>query len=61
MTLRFSGKGIDFGGRLDYTYSTFRQSPGMITAGEIIMEWTAPVFEEVCLNCEINSYASAKL
>jgi len=25
------------------------------------MEWTAPVFEEVCLNCEINSYASAKL
>ncbi len=29
--------------------------------GEMIMEWTAPVFEEVCLNCEINSYASAKL
>jgi coenzyme PQQ precursor peptide PqqA len=29
--------------------------------GEIIMEWTAPAFEEVCLNCEINSYASAKL
>ena len=28
---------------------------------EGIMEWTAPVFEEVCLNCEINSYASAKL
>jgi coenzyme PQQ precursor peptide PqqA len=27
----------------------------------IIMEWTAPVFEEICLNCEINSYASAKL
>jgi hypothetical protein len=26
-----------------------------------IMEWTSPVFEEVCLNCEINSYASAKL
>ena len=26
-----------------------------------IMEWTAPAFEEVCLNCEINSYASAKL
>jgi len=25
------------------------------------MQWTAPVFEEVCLNCEINSYASAKL
>jgi coenzyme PQQ precursor peptide PqqA len=29
--------------------------------GKIIMEWTAPAFEEVCLNCEINSYASAKL
>jgi len=27
----------------------------------IIMTWTAPAFEEVCLNCEINSYASAKL
>jgi len=25
------------------------------------MEWTAPAFEEVRLNCEINSYASAKL
>jgi len=25
------------------------------------MEWTKPSFEEVCLNCEINSYASAKL
>jgi len=25
------------------------------------MEWTAPAFEEVCLNCEINSYASAQL
>jgi coenzyme PQQ precursor peptide PqqA len=29
--------------------------------GEIIMQWTAPAFEEICLNCEINSYASAKL
>jgi coenzyme PQQ precursor peptide PqqA len=29
--------------------------------GDFIMQWTAPVFEEVCLNCEINSYASAKL
>jgi coenzyme PQQ precursor peptide PqqA len=29
--------------------------------GEMIMQWTAPAFEEVCLNCEINSYASAKL
>jgi coenzyme PQQ precursor peptide PqqA len=26
-----------------------------------IMEWTAPKFEEVALNCEINSYASAAL
>jgi coenzyme PQQ precursor peptide PqqA len=26
-----------------------------------IMEWTAPNFEEVALNCEINSYASAAL
>jgi len=25
------------------------------------MEWTAPNFEEVALNCEINSYASAAL
>jgi len=25
------------------------------------MEWTAPKFEEVCLNCEINSYACAVL
>jgi coenzyme PQQ precursor peptide PqqA len=29
--------------------------------GEEKMQWTAPVFEEVCLNCEINSYVSAKL
>jgi len=25
------------------------------------MQWTAPTFEEVCLNCEINSYVSATL
>jgi len=25
------------------------------------MQWTTPQFEEVCLNCEINSYAQAKL
>ncbi|OLB21126.1 MAG: coenzyme PQQ precursor peptide PqqA [Acidobacteriales bacterium 13_2_20CM_55_8] len=25
------------------------------------VEWTAPKFEEVALNCEINSYASAEL
>jgi coenzyme PQQ precursor peptide PqqA len=26
-----------------------------------LMEWTAPQFEEIVLNCEINSYASAQL
>jgi len=25
------------------------------------MEWTTPRFEEIALNCEINSYASAQL
>jgi len=25
------------------------------------MQWSTPKFEEVCLNCEINSYASAQL
>jgi len=25
------------------------------------MQWTAPKFEEIALNCEINSYASAAL
>jgi coenzyme PQQ precursor peptide PqqA len=29
--------------------------------GVFIMQWTAPAFEEICLNCEINSYASAQL
>ena len=28
---------------------------------ERAMEWTSPQFEEVCLNCEINSYANAEL
>jgi len=28
---------------------------------EKIMNWIAPQFEEICLNCEINSYASARL
>ena len=31
------------------------------TIGELKMQWIAPAFEEVCLNCEINSYVSAKL
>jgi hypothetical protein len=26
-----------------------------------VMAWTSPVFEEVVLCCEINSYVSAKL
>jgi hypothetical protein len=26
-----------------------------------LMEWTLPKFEEVLLNCEINSYVSAQL
>jgi len=25
------------------------------------MEWTQPQFEEIALNCEINSYASAAM
>ena len=33
-----------------------------LTAGkENLMEWTSPEFEEVSLNCEINSYAPAEL
>jgi coenzyme PQQ precursor peptide PqqA len=41
-------------------------SPRRITAiptqgGFGIMEWTTPSFEEVSLNCEVSSYASAEL
>jgi len=32
-----------------------------VLEGMGIMEWTTPKFEEVALNCEINSYASAAL
>jgi coenzyme PQQ precursor peptide PqqA len=28
---------------------------------ESIMEWVTPVFEEISLACEINSYAAATL
>jgi len=42
---------------LNPTFAAHRLQPQL---GEI-MEWRAPAFEEVCLNCEINSYASAKL
>jgi coenzyme PQQ precursor peptide PqqA len=31
------------------------------SSGDYKMEWTAPQFEEIVLNCEINSYASAQL
>jgi coenzyme PQQ precursor peptide PqqA len=52
---------IDFGlaGRdiLSQRFRCFAAGTEMGT----IMEWTAPAFEEICLNCEINSYASAKL
>jgi len=29
--------------------------------GDTTMEWTAPQHEEICLNCEISSYANAEL
>jgi coenzyme PQQ precursor peptide PqqA len=33
----------------------------VVFEGAKTMEWTTPKFEEVALNCEINSYASAAL
>jgi coenzyme PQQ precursor peptide PqqA len=45
---------------LGYAYDKFAVCPLDRILGKI-MEWTAPAFEEICLNCEINSYASAKL
>jgi coenzyme PQQ precursor peptide PqqA len=47
--------GIDFPAGDGYTEF------GSHAGGKSLMQWTAPAFEEVCLNCEINSYASAKL
>jgi len=32
-----------------------------LTERRIVMAWVTPVFEEVVLCCEINSYVSAKL
>jgi coenzyme PQQ precursor peptide PqqA len=32
-----------------------------LSEGTKTMEWTTPKFEEIALNCEINSYASAAL
>lgn len=53
--------GIDFVPMVGYTYENFGILMLNEFLGEITMQWTAPAFEEVCLNCEINSYASAKL
>ena len=36
------------------------KSPHDLSGGEN-MEWMKPEFEEITLNCEINSYAKAKL
>lgn len=33
----------------------------MFALSEGSMEWTKPGFEEICLNCEISSYANAEL
>jgi coenzyme PQQ precursor peptide PqqA len=52
---------IDFGGNVAYPIATFGGSSAGTITGGMHMQWTAPAFEEVCLNCEINSYASAKL
>jgi hypothetical protein len=32
-----------------------------VDSGSQIMQWTTPQMEEISLNCEINSYASARL
>jgi hypothetical protein len=36
-------------------------APGNNSLEVRIMEWTSPQFEEIALNCEINSYASAAM
>jgi coenzyme PQQ precursor peptide PqqA len=33
----------------------------VVSEGIKTMEWTTPKFEQITLNCEINSYASAAL
>jgi coenzyme PQQ precursor peptide PqqA len=35
--------------------------PNILSKGHVCMAWTAPEFEEIQLNCEINSYAGARL
>ena len=57
----FSGKLVAFERYVGYAGSTFAVLAAKIFLGVFVMQWTAPAFEEVCLNCEINSYASAKL
>jgi coenzyme PQQ precursor peptide PqqA len=46
----------EVGGKL---YTT--QAVSLVLQGIETMEWIAPKFEEVALNCEINSYACAAL
>jgi coenzyme PQQ precursor peptide PqqA len=29
--------------------------------GEMIMEWTTPAFEEVCLSCEVACYSNPEI
>jgi len=48
---------IDVPGRLEPLNDKDRQRKGWRNH----MAWTAPEFVEIQLNCEINSYASAKL
>jgi coenzyme PQQ precursor peptide PqqA len=59
--MEFVVEGVDFGVGVGYSTNTFHGSNRRNSLLGVIMEWTAPAFEEVCLNCEINSYASAKL
>jgi coenzyme PQQ precursor peptide PqqA len=56
----FFGRGVLISGAWSAMLSERSQLKGWNDGG-FIMQWTAPAFEEVCLNCEINSYASAKL
>lgn len=57
--VHFGRESIDLGRQVGYAYRTL--AGYLPSSGDIVMQWTAPAFEEVCLNCEINSYASAKL
>jgi len=49
----------------DFSHHKCRQSGAIrmtiAPVGNTTMEWTTPQFEEICLNCEINTYASASL